>query len=328
MAAIARTTIRKERDAMSESNPTSATVESTAISGRRTTRRRRIAIGGLAVLVAAALVTFGASSRPADPVEPLVLQKSDRLTNFDAAPSLRVATFNIHAGVGRDGVRDLNRTATALAETGSGRIAGGAKSALRCSRPSDFRRRRQAGNGVALRAGRETLVAQRLRHRPRHAYSPDRLRANSHADAEPPTLSRGVPGEFSVSGRTVHLLAVHIDKDMEQNTHDNQLHTIADLFLSLQEPAILMGDLNEFGSHPEIIRLIGTPGVRNALAGIARPTVKSNPIDWIFTRGFRTVHAEWRVNPASDHPVACAELDFSESTAEPAPAVHAASFER
>jgi endonuclease/exonuclease/phosphatase (EEP) superfamily protein YafD len=125
------------------------------------------------------------------------------------------------------------------------------------------------------------------------------------------------------------LLAVHIDKDLEQDTHDKQIRTMFDLFLSMQEPAILMGDLNEVGTHPEFVRLLAMPGVHNALAGIPRPTIKSNPIDWIFTRGFRTVHAEWRSTSSSDHPVACAELQLSDgTTADPGPALHTASFER
>jgi endonuclease/exonuclease/phosphatase family metal-dependent hydrolase len=327
MAAFARTTIRKKRDAMSTSSPTSAPIESTASPGRPVTRRRRILIAGLVVLAAAALVTFGASSRPADPVEPLVLQKSDRLTNFDAAPSLRVATFNIHAGVGRDGVRDLNRTAKALADMDL--------AALQEVRSPLFGVHGPQISEVADKLGLAWLFVPAEKHWWRNDYGTGlvtRVPLTDCVRIPMPTPSRqrfraAFLANFPFRGRTVHLLAVHIDKDMEQNTHDNQLHTIADLFLSLQEPAILMGDLNEFGSHPELARLIATPGVHNALAGIARPTVKSNPIDWIFTRGFRTVHAEWRANPASDHPVACAELDFSDSTGEPAPAVHAASFE-
>jgi endonuclease/exonuclease/phosphatase (EEP) superfamily protein YafD len=118
---------------------------------------------------------------------------------------------------------------------------------------------------------------------------------------------------FAFHGRAVHLLAVHIDKDMEQNTHDNQLRTVFDVFLSLQEPAILLGDMNDVSTHPEIVRLLKTPGVHSALADIPRPKVKSDPIDWIFTRGFRTVHAEWRATPSSDHPVACASLELSEA---------------
>jgi endonuclease/exonuclease/phosphatase family metal-dependent hydrolase len=313
---------------MSESNPTSAPIETVATSGRRITRRRRIVLVGLTVLATAALVTLGASSRPADPVEPLVLQKSDRLTSFDAARTLRVATFNIHAGVGRDGVRDLNRTASALAETDL--------AALQEVRNPLFGAHGPQISEVADKLGLAWLFVPAEKHWWRNDYGTGlvtRVPLTDCVRIPLPTPSRqrfraAFLANFPFRGRTVHLLAVHIDKDMEQNTHDNQLHTIANLFLSLQEPAILMGDLNEFGSHPELARLIATPGVHNALAGIARPTVKSNPIDWIFTRGFRTVHAEWRANPASDHPVACAELDFSESTGEPAPAVHAASFER
>jgi hypothetical protein len=52
--------------------------------------------------------------------------------------------------------------------------------------------------------------------------------------------------------------------------------------------------------------------VHSALAGAPKPTVKSDPIDWIFTRGLRTVHAEWRATPSSDHPVACADLELND----------------
>ena len=60
-----------------------------------------------------------------------------------------------------------------------------------------------------------------------------------------------------------------------------------------------------------MVRLMHTPGVHNALADIPGPTVKKNPIDWIFTRGLRTVRAEWIANPASDHPVARADLELA-----------------
>jgi endonuclease/exonuclease/phosphatase family metal-dependent hydrolase len=313
---------------MSTSSPKSVPVESMAPPDRPHTRRRRVALAGLVVLAAAAMVTLGASSHPADPVEPLVLQKSDRLTSFDTAPSLRVATFNIHAGVGRDGVRDLNRTAKALADMDL--------AALQEVRNPLFGVHGPQISDVGDKLGMAWLFVPAEKRWWRNDYGTGlvtRIPLTDCVRIPMPTPSRqrfraAFLANFPFRGRTVHLLAVHIDKDMEQNTHDNQLHTIADLFLSLQEPAILMGDLNEFGTHPEIVRLIGTPGVRNALAGIARPTVKSDPIDWIFTRGFRTVHAEWRANPASDHPVACAELVFGDSVGEPAPTVHAASFER
>jgi endonuclease/exonuclease/phosphatase family metal-dependent hydrolase len=317
----------KERDAMQTSSPTAAPIESPVPAGRRTARRR-LAVVGLAAVAAAAVLAFGACSRPADPVEPLVLQKVDRVASLDAAPSLRIATFNIHAGVGRDGIRDLNRTAAALADIDLAALQEVRNPLL------DFRGPQVSE--IANKMGMAWLFVPAEKRWWRNDYGTGLVTRVALSDCVRiplPTPSRqrfraAFLANFPYRGRTVHLLAVHIDKDMEQNTHDNQLRTICDLFLSLQEPAILMGDLNEFGSHPEIARLIGTPGVHNALAGIPRPRVKSDPIDWIFTRGFRTIHAEWRVNPASDHPVACAQLEFSEGSGGPAPAVHTASLQR
>ena len=46
---------------------------------------------------------------------------------------------------------------------------------------------------------------------------------------------------FTHWGRTVHVLTVHIDKDTEGDTHDIQLRTAFDLFLSLNELAIFLG---------------------------------------------------------------------------------------
>lgn len=108
---------------------------------------------------------------------------------------------------------------------------------------------------------------------------------------------------------------MHLVVNEDDGTHEAQLRTAIDLFLSLAEPAILLGDLNEVGSHPAIVRLLNTPRVRNALANSPRTNGKQNPIDWIITRGFRTVRAEWMETAASDHPVARAELELSTETA-------------
>ena len=88
-----------------------------ATTANRSSRlRRRVWPVGLAVVGLAVLVVFGARSGPADPVQPLTLQEQDRVASLDDQAPLRVATFNIHAGVGRDGIRDLGRTAAALAD--------------------------------------------------------------------------------------------------------------------------------------------------------------------------------------------------------------------
>jgi endonuclease/exonuclease/phosphatase family metal-dependent hydrolase len=286
-------------------------------------RSRRLWFGGLAILCAATVVALGAPSRPADPVQPLVLQAADRAAGLDEAGPLRVATFNIHAGVGRDGIRDLSRTATALADVDV--------AALQEVRNPLFGFRGPQVSQVADTLGMAWLFVPAEKRWWRNDYGNGLLTRVSLADCVRiplPTPSRqrfraALLANFSYHGRTVHLLCVHIDKDEEQNTHDLQLRTVFNLFLSLEEPAILMGDMNEFASHPELVRLLKTPGVHNALAEIPHPTVKSNPIDWIFTRGFRTVRAQWRVTPSSDHPVACAELEIAEgSLAQVVPAAH------
>jgi endonuclease/exonuclease/phosphatase (EEP) superfamily protein YafD len=109
---------------------------------------------------------------------------------------------------------------------------------------------------------------------------------------------------FHYGKRAVCLLTVHIDKDTEQGTHDLQLRTVFDLFVALRDPAILLGDLNEVDPHPELVRLLSTPGVHNALAQVSRTGIRKAPVDWILTKGFRTVRGEWKENSASDHPVA------------------------
>jgi endonuclease/exonuclease/phosphatase family metal-dependent hydrolase len=297
---------------MIEKSASPTAIDSTPTRPRRILPRR-IWIVGLGILAVAAIVADGAWQKPADPVEPLVLQGENRVGTLDSA-ALRIATFNIHAGVGRDGIRDLDRTAAALPNLDvvalqevrnpvfgfNGPQVAAVADQLHMAWlfvPAERRWwRNDYGNALLTRAALTDCVRIPLPTPARH-----RFRAALLAN-------------FVHQGRTVHLLAAHIDKDLEQNTHDLQLRTVADLFLSLSEPAILMGDLNEFSTHPEIVRLLRTAGVHSALADVPKPKVKTDPIDWIFTRGFRTVRAEWRVTPSSDHPVACAELQFSEPT--------------
>lgn len=313
---------------MSAITTPSATADSTK-TARSGLSVRRLSLMAIALVTVAAIVALGGRSGPADPVEPLVLAGQNRLGSLNGATSLRVATFNIHAGVGRDGIRDLGRTATALSDLDVAALQEVRNPLLGLHGPQV--------RDVAEKLGMAWLFVPAEKRWWRNDYGNGLLTRVPLADCVRiplPTPSRqrfraALLTNFEFGGRTVHLLAVHIDKDMEANTHDIQLRTVFDLFLSLREPAILLGDLNEFGTHPEFVRLLGTAGVHNALADIPRPTVKSNPIDWIITRGFRTVHAEWRPTPSSDHPVACAELALSGgNTAEAAPAAPTAFAKR
>ncbi len=280
----------------------------------RLTNRNLLILGAI-VAVGTAIVADGAIQKPADPVEPLVLHETERLAPLAESAPLRIATFNTHAGVGRDGIRDLGRTAEALKDLDL--------AALQEVRnpPFEFHGPQVADVAERLKMGWIFVPAERRWWHNHYGNALlTRLPLADYVRIPLPTPSRqrfraALLTNFTHWGRTVHLLTVHIDKDTEGDTHDIQLRTAFDLFLSLGEPAILLGDLNEFSTHPEMVRLIHTPGVHNALADIPGPTVKKNPIDWIFTRGLRTVRAEWIANPASDHPVARADLELATDTA-------------
>jgi endonuclease/exonuclease/phosphatase family metal-dependent hydrolase len=287
--------------------PTTGTSTST---WARLTNRRLLFVGAAVALVTG-VVADGAIQRPADPVEPLVLHETDRLVALEPSAPLRIATFNTHAGVGRDGVRDLGRTAEAL--KGLDLVA------LQEVRSPLFGSSGPQVSDVAaqLKMGWMFVPAEkRWWHNHYGNALLTRLPLADYVRIPLPTPSRqrfraALLTNVEHWGRTVHVLTVHIDKDEEKDTHNIQLRTTFDLFLSLGEPAILLGDLNEFSTHPELVRLLKTPGVHNALADIPGPTVKKNPIDWIITRGLRTVRAEWITNPASDHPVARADLELA-----------------
>ena len=140
---------------MSETLVPSGMIDSKATTGA--TRRRRWLVA-LFVVAVAAIVADGAWQKPADPVEPLTLQGQERVGTLDSA-ALRIATFNIHAGVGRDGIRDLGRTAAAPAESRRRRLTGGPQPVLGFPRSPGRDCRGQIEHGLALRASRETLVA-------------------------------------------------------------------------------------------------------------------------------------------------------------------------
>jgi endonuclease/exonuclease/phosphatase (EEP) superfamily protein YafD len=92
------------------------------------------------------------------------------------------------------------------------------------------------------------------------------------------------------------------------------LRAVIALYLALDEPAILVGDMNSDADDPQIRQLSDTPGVDDPVGGLLGPEIleKDAPrrIDWIFTRGLRCVDAGIRDDGASDHPMIWAELEL------------------
>ena len=105
------------------------------------------------------------------------------------------------------------------------------------------------------------------------------------------------------------MLAVHVDREQDRSAH---LELVVPLFLALEPPAILMGDLNSTADDPQLSPLIDHPEVGSPLHESARqhggPSPPADNIDWIFTKGLSTLSAELIENDASDHPILRVEL--------------------
>jgi Endonuclease/Exonuclease/phosphatase family len=109
------------------------------------------------------------------------------------------------------------------------------------------------------------------------------------------------------AGRPLNVLITHLQT---QDDRENELATVASLFLSMQEPAILMGDLNSKNDAPGIQLLRKTPGV---IDPIGDDVIAKNGESWdrIFARGMQSVGSGFIDKGASDHPLAWVELKLN-----------------
>lgn len=247
---------------------------------------------------------------PVSPHESLVIRRFDVSAGSSNSRSdssvLRVGTFNIHGGKGRDGRRDLARTAAcledldvvALNEVRGDWFAWWPDQAAELGRilkmdsmfvPSEqigwFDR---FGNGLLSRLELTNVVRIPLPGTQRKRFRNAALTS------------------FLWNDRVIHLLAVHIDSTRDRS---QQLEIVCELFLSLDEPALLMGDLNTRADDPMLQRLLAARGVINVLAAKESLDRRAEShIDWILARGLTPIRAELRDDGASDHPFARAEL--------------------
>ena len=109
-------------------------------------------------------------------------------------------------------------------------------------------------------------------------------------------------------GTRIHVLVTHIDRSNDE-ARKMQLRTVSQLFLSLEQPAILMGDMNSPPEDPLIRQLVDHPEIDEPLRakyGDQAPRA----IDWILVRGLRCIDAGLVDQGASDHPMLWAELEL------------------
>jgi endonuclease/exonuclease/phosphatase family metal-dependent hydrolase len=104
------------------------------------------------------------------------------------------------------------------------------------------------------------------------------------------------------SGKPLNVLITHLER---HDDLENELATVISLFQSMQEPAILMGDLNLTPNDSQIDSLRKSPGVIDPIGDS-----HSDSFDRIFARGMRSLDSGLIDKGASDHPLAWAELQL------------------
>ena len=93
-----------------------------------------------------------------------------------------------------------------------------------------------------------------------------------------------------------------------RKTRKDQLKTVIEMFLDIDPPVVLMGDLNTLPTDPQIGSLLSMPGAVEPLTDVLRDQAPTRRVDWIFARGLEVVDAGIIDRGASDHPCVWAEL--------------------
>lgn len=269
---------------------------------------RRAGRGGRWLWLAAALLLVWAGYRrtPCGSEIGTSFSQRDVRSEPAAKPTFRVATFNIHGGEGPDGRLDLTRTAETLRNfdlvglnevygrnlweaAGQAELLGRLTERSWLFAPSEHRWGHDHFGNAAL----TSLAVQSWQRFP--------LPRNYGHSCRNLLLTA-----FSYRGKTVRTVTTHLDRSDDRD-RNRQLQLVAELFLSLAEPAILMGDMNTTADEPAMKRLLATPGVGDPLADILREKTPRR-IDWILTRGLEAADAGLIDLKASDHPCVWVEL--------------------
>ncbi|RKY10072.1 MAG: hypothetical protein DRP66_00590 [Planctomycetota bacterium] len=270
----------------------------------QTRERRMLSARLLLIYAAATAILWLTITRHAGPASGEHLNTTSVKTQSPLSKErFKVAVFNIHSGKGTDGRRDLNRTADLLDGidlAGLNEVAGATLASPNQAKIL----------GDKLKIPWLYAPTEILWGRPDFGNAVlSRLPVRSWLRI--PLASKGLePRRNVVLVKVAHpkgninVLVTHLaDKE-----HDPaQLRTVIDLFLSLEEPVILMGDLNNKSDNPVMRALLDRPDVASALD--ADQTLQGRKfIDWIIFRGLQCVGSEAIPPSASDHPLVCAEF--------------------
>lgn len=265
-------------------------------------RARTFAIRLTISLIACGLLALwiGSNRLPAVATTPLSIHGQQRASELKSE-TLRIGTYNIHGGVGLDGIRDLNRIATnlqgvdvaGLYEVHSSFFSNQAyQIADRMELAACFAATERRwwhdhfGNGLLTRVNLKGLVRIPL------------------PGTQGKKFRNAILASVPCGRSTIHILAVHLDRVQDR---ERQLRIVIQMFLSLEAPAVLMGDLNTRHDDPQLAELLARDDVDDALLSIGVKSAEKR-IDWLLMRGLRCEAAELHDNPASDHPAITATV--------------------
>jgi endonuclease/exonuclease/phosphatase family metal-dependent hydrolase len=269
-------------------------------------RRSRLWVAAL-LLLSVVVIVDGSRCTPADPNKPI--QNVGSASSESEGSVLRVGTFNIHSGKGRDRKTDLARTASVLKMpldvVGLNEVRGTWSQSLGLNQAEQLshlwgmqsafiptERRwwhEHFGNALLTR-----LPLRQIQRIPLPGLRGKAFRCAALSQVE-------------FQKQTVQLLTVHIDS---QSDRERQLQAVISLFLALQPPAILMGDLNTTSEDPQLAELLARPDVVDAQQETPLDALGRKRIDWVLARGLRCRSGRVVENEASDHPALVAEFEI------------------
>ena len=272
---------------------------------------RRLALG--LVLLCGLLVATGG---PAGAVPPAV--------------SVTVLSFNMHTGIGADGVLDLGRTAAAIRDSGAD-IVGLQEVDVHWAARSDFRdQARDLADALDMRVffapiydlppatdgaprrryGVAILSRHPVRHTENHWITRLSTQDQNPAPAPAPGFAEAV---VLVRGVPVHVYSTHLDYRPDPAVRELQVADTLEI-LGQDGPRanqVLLGDFNAEPSAPEL----GPLWTAVVDAGDAGPTYPADApakrIDYVaVSPGIHVTHTEVLDTPASDHRPVLAELSI------------------
>jgi endonuclease/exonuclease/phosphatase family metal-dependent hydrolase len=269
-------------------------------------RRRRRGALALGLFVAFGLIYYSGDQRRAIPAAVGDSLSGSVRASRPAGATIRLATFNIHSGVGSDHRLNLARTAETL--QGFDLILLNEVHGPYFWQPSG------QADQLAELTGKRWLFAPTEERWWHHRFgnavltSADVARWQTislpgHGRTPRNMVLMAVPhGE-----RTIHVVGTHLDRN-DPRDRAEQVQAAIGLFLSLAEPAVLMGDLNTTAEESCLEELLRRGDVHDPLGEVLSDKAPRR-IDWLLTRGLKTVNAGIVDSGASDHPLIWAELE-------------------